>query len=90
MLISLKKREWIFQKSFTVIFVMLFLLILFISTPGIILISLTTTPERTTDNIIEVWYRLGLVIIALTIYGFAIETILIYHEYRKLKKENKK
>jgi uncharacterized BrkB/YihY/UPF0761 family membrane protein len=90
MTISIKKREWLIRKNFTVFFVILFLLVLFISTPGMILVSLITTPEKTTDNMIIIWYRLGLIIIVLSIYGFVIELILSYHDHKKSKKRNKK
>ena len=87
---QIRNREWLIGKSFTAFFGMLFLLILFIGTPGLILVSLITTPEKTTENIINIWYGLGLIIIALLIYGFIIELILSYREQKKSKKRNKK
>ena len=89
--LSIKKQwEWLIRKSFSLFFGMLFLLVLFLITPGVILISLITAPEETTDVVIEVWYTFGLIIIAMIIYGFIIEIIISYYEYKKSKKRNQK
>ena len=90
MTISIKKREWLIGKSITIFFGALFLLILFTITPGAILVSLGTTPEKTTDLTIELWYKFGLTVLALTIFIFVIELIMSYQEYKKSKKRNKK